>query len=268
MSMDSMTVWAIVPAAGRSARYGSRDKLAEDLGGRPVLVRTVEALSRRDEIAGVIVAGPPSGTEAADDFRERFAPTLAFLGARVVDGGIDHRWQTVRAALAEVPDDATHVAVHDAARPAIDDGTFDRVFAAAAAGHGAVIPGVAIDATLKRTDAETVDVDTAGEDDLLADAILGGAGRLEVSARRVLDTIDRTDLWAIQTPQVFERELLVRAFAEADPDGTTDDAGLVERLGEPVMVVPGASTNVKVTTPEDLDLVRAILSGRSRPAAF
>jgi 2-C-methyl-D-erythritol 4-phosphate cytidylyltransferase len=260
-----LRVWAVVPAAGGSRRFGDRDKLAEDLGGRPLLVRTVECLSRREEVRGIIVAGPPADTPAGRDFRDRFGPTLAFHGVRIVDGGREHRWESVRSALAEVPEEATHVAVHDAARPAVDDGLLDRVFAAARR-HQAVIPGVPVTATLKRAGAPEI-LSPDGAADLLADAILGDAGRADVAVRPVLGTIDRSDLWAVQTPQVFTVDVLRRAFDEADPAGVTDDAELVQRLGEPVHLVEGSSTNVKVTIPSDLPLVRAILASMPRRPA-
>ena len=260
-----LRVWAVVPAAGGSRRFGDRYKLAEDLGGRPLLVRTIECLSRRDEVHGIVVAGPPADSAAGRDFRDRFAATLAFHGVRLVDGGPEHRWESVRAALAAVPEEATHVAVHDAARPAVDEGLLDRVFAAARR-HPAVIPGVPVTATLKRVgDPQVLAPDGAA--DRLADAILGDAGRADVAVRPVLGTVDRTDLWAVQTPQVFTVDLLRRAFAEADPAGVTDDAELVQRLGAPVHLVEGSSTNVKVTIPSDLPLVRAILGAMPRRPA-
>lgn len=264
---SALAVWAIVPAAGRSARFGDRDKLAQDVGGRPLLVRTVETLSRREEITGIVVSAPPVDTAEGTEFRDRFAATLAFHGVTIVDGGRDHRWESVRNALAAVPAEATHVAVHDAARPAVDAATLDRVFAALRH-RDAVIPAIPIDATLKRG-GEPESLRESGGADLLADAILGDAGRADVGARPITETVDRAGLWAAQTPQVFAADLLRRAFAEADPRGATDDADLVQRLGETVWMVEGASTNVKVTIASDLDLVRAILDAApTRPALF
>lgn len=262
---EAFRVWAIVPAAGGSRRFGDRDKLAEDLGGRPLLVRTIECLSRREEVHGIIVAGPPADAPAGAEFRDRFGATLAFHGVRIVDGGPEHRWQSVQAALAEIPEEATHVAVHDAARPAVDDGLLDRVFAAARQ-HPAVIPAVPVADTLKRAGEPEV-LAPDGAADRLADAILGDAGRADVTVRRVLETVPRDGLRAAQTPQVFVTSLLRRAFAEADPEGVTDDADLIQQLGEPVLMVDGSSTNVKVTIPSDLPLVRAILGSMPRRPA-
>ena len=105
-----MNVCVIVPAAGQSSRFGESDKLTQDLGGRPVLVRTVELFTKVDVVRSIIVVGPPEGTEAYETFRDRFGPTLGFHGAIVVGGGAIDRWESVQKGLAHVPDDATHVA--------------------------------------------------------------------------------------------------------------------------------------------------------------
>jgi 2-C-methyl-D-erythritol 4-phosphate cytidylyltransferase len=252
-----MKVCAIIPAAGASRRFGASDKLAQDLGGRALILRTVEAMARRDEVKWVVVAGPADGLE---QFRERYAATLGFHGATIVAGGRIERWESVRNALQAVPVEATHIAVHDAARPAVSNEMLDRVFEAAKT-FGAVIPGVPVNATLKRVDEDSNKVE-APEDDILADAILGDAGRIDIAARRVVETLDRRNVVEVQTPQVFHAELLRRAYAQSDLSGATDDASLVERLGEPVHVVDGDVCNIKVTTQGDLRLVRAILNLR------
>ncbi len=260
-----MNVCVILPAAGRSRRFGGGDKLGQDLGGRPLLIRTVELFAKRDEVRSIVVAGPAATDDDPDAFaafRERYAATLSFHGARVVEGGKLERWETVRNALAVVPDDATHVAVHDAARPGASRELLDRVFEAAA-NLPAVVPALAIDSTVKRVDAE-VEIVSAG-DDAIADAILGDTGKVEVEARRILETVDRTNLVAVQTPQVFTVDLIRRAYAQDDLAGATDDASLVERLGEVVHAVGGEPRNFKVTTGDDLALMRAVL-GLKAPA--
>lgn len=251
-----MRVEAIVPAAGRSERFGEQSsKLDQDLGGRTVLLRTIEALARRDEIAKIIVAAPPDQIGA---FRDRYGATLGFHGAVIVEGGVIERWETVQRALEAVSDEATHIAVHDAARPGVSDVLLDRLFAAAR-DLDAVIPGVPIRGTVKRVGADSATVGADDDVDLLADSILGDAGRVDIHARKVEKTVDRSSLVEVQTPQVFRAALLRRAYAEADLNGATDDASVVERLGETVHVIEGELTNFKVTTPDDLALMRAAL---------
>lgn len=252
-----MNVCVILPAAGRSSRYGVGDKLAQDLGGRSVLLRTVEAFTRREEVRSIIVAGPPDDFDA---FRERYGPTLSFHGAKIVAGGRTHRWETVRNVLNApdaIPADTTHVAIHDAARPGVSKEVLDRVFQAAAS-LPAVIPVVPINATVKRLGDEVTTVGS-GEDDAIADLILGDEGRVRIETRKVLETVERSNLVEVQTPQVFEIELLRRAYAQPNLEGVTDDAQLVERLGETVHTVEGDVRNIKITRPADLALMRAIL---------
>lgn len=250
-----MRICAIIPAAGASRRFGAGDKLAQDLGGRSLLLRTVELFTKRDEVTSIVVAAPP---DDLDGFREKYGAPLSFHGVRIVPGGRVERWETVKLALAAVPDDATHVAVHDAARPGASDELIDRVLEAAKV-HPAVIPGLTVTSTVKRVSEAIV---SAAEDDALASAILGDAGREGTSARLVEATLPRDRLVLVQTPQVFEVDLLRRAYAEADPSGTTDDSMVVERLGERVVVVEGDPRNIKVTTPDDLAMIRSILGVR------
>ena len=99
-----------------------------------------------------------------------------------------------------------------------------------------------------------------GEDDAIADFILGDVGKTSTSGRRVTETVSRVNLHAIQTPQVFGAALLRRAYASVDLAGTTDDASVIERLGEPVLVVEGDPRNIKITSTDDLALVRAIMN--------
>lgn len=282
-----MDLAVIIPAAGASRRYAqaqeaelglapdaTRSKLDEDLGGRPVLQRTVELFTARPEVRQIIVAGPADGAAFAA-FRDRYADKLSMLGARLCVGGPTHRWETVRNALALVDEGCSHVAVHDGARPCASAALIDRVLEAARR-FEAVIPAVDVADTLKRVDPAPLET---GEPDPL-DAVLGApsgpasAGR---QARAVLATVDRTDLVAVQTPQVFTLAVLRRAYAQGDLTGT-DDAQLVERLAAQaggaggrgdgpvrVVVVPGEATNLKITRPADVVLARAIL-GLKPPA--
>ena len=251
-----MNVCVIIPAAGRSERFGNTDKLAQDIGGRPLLMRTVELFTKREEVSSILVAGPPDSIE---DFKNRYGASLGFCGAQIVQGGRAERWESIRNALSKVPD-CSHIAVHDAARPAVSKWLLDRLFEAAKS-LIAVVPAVQIAATVKRVTQETTDVADCA-DDAVANAILGEVGRQSILARKVCETIDRQGLVEVQTPQIFQAELLRRAYEQDELDGATDDAMLVERLGEAVHVIDGERSNIKVTTPGDLKLVRALLGVR------
>lgn len=253
--MSDFKIAVIIPAAGQGTRFGG-DKLGQDLGGRPLLLRTVELFTKRDEVVAIVVAAPP---ESLDDFRNRYGAQLGFHGVIIVAGGRTERWESVRNALAAVPSDCTHIAVHDAARPGTTDALLTRIFDAARIAS-AVIPGELVSSTIKRVSTETF---AAAPDEAVADAILGDAGRESVRGRRVEVTVDRSRLMSIQTPQIFSADLMRRAYEQPDLGGATDDAMLVERLGEPVLVVEGDPRNIKVTTPADLAIVRAILGHRA-----
>jgi len=249
-----MNICVIIPAAGSSSRYlasgATRYKLDEDLAGREVLIRSIELFASRDDVNTIIVAGPQDNDDY-ESFRQRHGSKLGFFGVKLCKGGKDHRYESVQAALQEVPSDATHVAIHDAARPCASARLIDRVFDAASK-YDAVVPAIQISDTIKRT----IDASDAVDDDPL-DAILGSGGKMNQTYSRVVETLDRAGLVAVQTPQVFTRDILMRAYAQ-DNLASTDDAGLVEMLGEDVMVVAGESRNIKITTADDLDLARAL----------
>ena len=258
-----MRISVIIPAAGSSTRFNQgdtdsldvlgepRSKLDEDLGGKAVLQRTIELFNTRDDVCQIIVAGPHDN-DAFAAFKAQHADRLSLLGAKLVQGGQSHRWQSVKAALDFVDETCTHVAIHDAARPATTHELIDRVFDAAA-NHAAVIPGVPVADTLKRVDPEPIE-DTGGIDQVAA--ILGADSNPAMFM--VSGAIERAHAMAIQTPQVFERELLLCAYAQDDLS-STDDAGLIERLGEQVIVVAGDPTNMKLTHANELSLLLAIM---------
>lgn len=256
-----MKLAVIIPAAGASRRYSqgqefARSKLDEDLGGRPVLQRCLELFEKNEVVAPlvacIIVAGPHDDGAFAE-FRARHGDRLALLGVRLCKGGATHRWETVAAAMAHVPADCTHIAVHDAARPCTPPDLIERVLDAAGK-YDAVVPAVDVCDTLKRvSEREKSDKDI---DPL--DAILGDAGKQNSTVREVEATVDRTRLVGVQTPQVFKADLLRRAYGQAEL-ASTDDAQLVERLGEPVTVVQGDPRNIKITRPIDLAMARSIL---------
>ncbi|MBL4700057.1 MAG: 2-C-methyl-D-erythritol 4-phosphate cytidylyltransferase [Phycisphaeraceae bacterium] len=195
--------------------------------------------------------------------------TLGFHNITVIAGGKIERWETIKNALAAVNHQATHIAVHDAARPLVSREIIDRVLLAAS-DYDAVIPAVTCSATLKRTAALDPSENKSESDPL--DAILGSAGKVQVNVRKVTQTVDRSNIALVQTPQVFKRELLTKAYAAID-DGQvstqqiTDDAGLVETLGQTVYVVEGDPINLKITEPADYDLAQIIASARKQNEA-
>lgn len=237
---------AIVCAAGVGTRFGGGpgSKLDADLCGKPVLVRAVEALAQRPEIALTIVAGP-AHPDALGVFCDRYGRIFEALGAHIHPGGVHERSETVRAGLHALEGygiDIDAVLVHDGARPCTPSQVISSVILALSE-HRAVVPAVPVADTLKRAE-------TSNQPGV------------------VQETIDRRGLFACQTPQGFDLALLRRAHSQEDLS-STDDAQLVERLGETVVLVPGDARNVKITRPDDLLLARAIwpsLAGVARPA--
>lgn len=230
-----MTVAAIVPAAGRGERLGpGQPKALRTLGGVPMLVHAVRALSRARLVDLVVVAAPPDGVAEV-----RTLLAMYDIGADVVVvAGGAQRQDSVARALEALPADVGVVLVHDAARPLAPSELVDAVAGAVLAGHLAVVPGLPVTDTVKRV-----------------------ASMTSTGTEPVAQTVSRADLRSIQTPQGFDRDVLAKAHAAAD-DVATDDAGLVERLGLPVVVVPGSAEAFKITRPIDLLLAEAVLAER------
>jgi 2-C-methyl-D-erythritol 4-phosphate cytidylyltransferase len=265
-----MRISVILPAAGLGKRFaaaagvtvdaklGGKSKIEFDLQGKPVFMRAIELFVDRPGVSQIILAVNP---DSIDDFRFRWSEKLAFTGVKIVPGGRKERWETVLNALRHVEPEASHVAIHDAARPLTSPRLIDRVFDAAAK-FKAVIPGLPASATLKRVKADEADRKADP-----FDAILGGVAgdaAAQVWVKRVVATVDRSDIVEVQTPQVFEVNLLRKAYerisaCKVEQSVITDDAALVESIGETVRVVDGESTNIKVTRPEDLTLASAFL---------
>lgn len=260
-----MKLAVIIPAGGRSSRFGEKDKLAEDLGGRALLLRTVEFFTKREDVHQIIVAGPAIDF---DIFKEKFGPSLSFHGVCIIQGGATDRWESVQNALVAVADEIDFIAVHDAARPAVTNTVFDNLLLAAKH-FKAVALALPIRGTLKRSESDATNI---GDKDAIADSILGTSTQSTVHAYEVIQTVDRTNLWELQTPQIFTADLLRRAYKN-DVSDCTDDAQAVEKLGEAVHLIQGDSRNIKVTTETDLHVIRAILGlkgeqGRSAHKSF
>lgn len=225
------TFAVILPAAGKSSRFGvhqqpHKKKVFVDLKGRPVWVRTAEHFVNRDDVVQTILA------VSAEDlawFKEKFRPNLAFMNIEIIAGGAE-RADTVQQALARVRADVDYVAVHDAARPLLAKEWIDEVFDAAVQTGGALL-AAPVTSTLKRVD----------------------------STLAVEETVSRAGLWEAQTPQVFRRQVLLDAFARRGTLQPTDEAQLVEAIGQPVKVVSCSRMNLKITTPEDHRMAEVLL---------
>jgi 2-C-methyl-D-erythritol 4-phosphate cytidylyltransferase len=225
----------ILPAAGQSSRFHDREKkVFATLDGRAVWLRSAELFVTHDDVCQCIIVVAPNDQEV---FRSRYGANLAFMNVQIANGGRE-RFESVANALALVKSEAEFVAIHDAARPCLTATLVDSVFAEAKK-TGAAMLAVPVADTIKRID----------------------------STNRITETVPRQGLWLAQTPQVFRREWLIEAYAKRAQYGKeiTDDAQLVEAAGHPVHVVTGGSTNVKITTREDLVLAEAVLKARPKP---
>jgi 2-C-methyl-D-erythritol 4-phosphate cytidylyltransferase len=228
-------VAVIVAAAGAGKRFGGDVKKPfAQLDNRPIFIRSIELFLNRDDVCQVIL------TVAPDDYdvvKEKYAAQIMFMGLKLVKGGAE-RFQSIQAALERVDAAAELVCVHDAVRPCVLDNWIDAVFAKAAK-TGAAIVAAPVSGTIKR---------------------VGGSGVID-------ETVPRKGLYQAQTPQVFCRDLLVKAYAELPEDfRPTDDAQVVERTGQAVAIVESDQRNIKITTPGDMALASAILKGISRAA--
>jgi 2-C-methyl-D-erythritol 4-phosphate cytidylyltransferase len=232
--LDTFAV--IFPAAGKSTRFGDpkQKKIYAELEGRAVWLRAVEPFVNREDVVQLILAIAPEDREL---FERRFRASVAFMNINVIEGGAE-RHDTIAKALEIVDPETTFVAVHDAARPCVTPELIDAVFDAARE-HGAALPGLPVSDTMKRVHPDG----TVGE------------------------TVPRAGIYTVQTPQVFRREILIRAYANRSRVGgaITDDAQLVEALGQTCRVVDGSPYNIKITTQPDIRLATAILHAMPKP---
>ncbi|MFF3765631.1 2-C-methyl-D-erythritol 4-phosphate cytidylyltransferase [Streptomyces sp. NPDC001922] len=237
---------AVIPAAGRGVRLGpGAPKALRALAGTPMLVHAVRAMARSRAVSLVVVVAPPDGAAEVRTLLDDHA--LPETTDVVVVPGGETRQESVGLGLAALPDDVGVVLVHDAARPLVPVDTVDAVAAAVRSGAPAVVPALPLADTVKQ-----VEPAAAGEPE------------------PVVGTPERARLRAVQTPQGFDRAVLVEAHEKihCEGDGATDDAGMVERLGVPVVVVPGHEEAFKVTRPLDLVLAEAVLARRRATDGF
>ena len=223
---------AIIVAAGSSKRVGF-DKLLAKIAGRPVIEHTLSAFEKAACVDEILIV-------SRDTLPVRqLIPETNFRKIRKVVGGGMRRQDSVKAGLNALDDQVEFVAVHDAARPLITASEIERVFAAAKK-HGAAALAAPVTDTLKLADASHV----------------------------VSGSIDRENVFAMQTPQIFRRELLTQAYEQLKKTSVTvtDEASAIERAGGRVMIVAAEDQNFKITFPSDLPLAEAILKQRTAAA--
>ncbi|MEP6810265.1 MAG: 2-C-methyl-D-erythritol 4-phosphate cytidylyltransferase [Chthoniobacterales bacterium] len=222
----SVTMLTAIIVAGGSSRRMGFDKTFALLADKPVIAHTIAAFASASCVGEIIIVGR---AERLDELRE-LAPTH-----RVVAGGV-HRQDSVAAGLAALTPACRYVAVHDAARPLVTTNAILRVLEAAQT-HGAAALAAPITDTLKRADADHF----------------------------VTEAVDRDGVFAMQTPQIFARDLLEEAYARIVAAGltVTDEVSAVEQLGRKVILVPNDKPNPKITFPADLALAELLLAGRA-----
>ncbi len=226
----------ILPAAGKSTRFRDKEKKPfAALDGRPVWLRTAELFVSRDDVCQCILVIDPSDEEMV---RRKYGANMAFLNISLVHGGSE-RFESVANALKIVKDEVDFVAIHDSVRPCVTTELIDKVFQQAVK-SGAAILALGMTDSLKRGSS--------------TDPVV------------IEQSLPRERLWLAQTPQVFSKEILVKAFKNV-PKGATDDSQVVEAGGAIVSIVVGSSSNIKITTRDDLFLADAILKSRPKPKA-
>ena len=227
---DPSTVGAIIVSAGASTRMNGVNKTLVELGGVPVIARTVDVFEKCDAVGCVVVVVSQQSLAEVAEIARRLEWKKV---AHVRIGGL-RRQDSVRIGLKALPETCRWIVVHDGARPLVTDKVIkDGLLTAEAVGAAtAAVP--------------TVDTIKVVTDD-----------------GHVVETLDRRMLAAIQTPQVFRRDLLLKAHDEI-PHDVTDDAAMIEMGGGRVEVFMGDRSNIKVTTHEDLIIAEALLAARER----
>ena len=225
---------AIVLAAGKGKRFSfqaksKNTKLLAKINSKPVIIYSLESLSRHPWIKEIIlVVNPDSRKQICAKIKQYRIGKIS----SIVDGGL-RRQDSVSRGLKALNVEADIVLIHDAARPFVSEDLISRVILEAKK-TGAAIAGVPVKATIKEVD------------------------NSQYSVVRVKKTLDRKNLWEIQTPQVFKKNLILKAYKKFGHIDATDDAMLVEKLRAKVSIVMGSYENIKITTPEDLAMGEAI----------
>lgn len=220
-------VGVIIVAGGAGSRVGGNElKQFRWVAGKPMLLHSVQIFQQRADVGMVVVVLPYEHVGDPPPWLFQCDTDRLLLSV-----GGKERGDSVRNGLEDVPDDLTFVMIHDAARPLVTESMIERVMSEARKGHGAA-PGIPVVDSLKQADSE----------------------------RRIVATIDRMNIFRIQTPQAFPREMIERAHADARSAGmrAADDAALCERLGLTVVIVPGSERALKITDESDFARAEAL----------
>ncbi len=231
INFKSMNASVIIVAAGLGLRMGGPVKKPYiELEGKPLFLRSIEKFIGLDAVTEIIlVVGGPEVEYIKSQWGDAISKYT--IPVKIVEGG-RRRQDSVYNGLQNIDDSTAVILVHDAVRPLVDRQVIENVIKIARE-RGAAIPAVPVQATLKAVD----------------------------NQRRIIRTVSREALCMAQTPQGFRKEILLRAYDALAETGeeVTDDAQAVEKLGYPVEIVPDSSSNIKITTPEDLRLAKALL---------
>jgi len=231
----SQNAAVIICAAGASSRFGGkRKKPFVDVGGRAVFLRSVEIFSDRDDVKQILLGICPEDEELVS---VKWGANLQFFNVKTFHGG-EERFETVMKGLELVKDDVDIVAVHDAVRCCLVKQWIDDCFAQATK-SGAAILASPVSATIK-----------------------------EAKQNNIVKTVDRSNLWEAQTPQVFRKELLKQAYEnlkKLDKSTISDDAQLVEASGHEVSIIETDASNIKITKKSDIAIAEAIIKSRPKP---
>ncbi|OHB49852.1 MAG: 2-C-methyl-D-erythritol 4-phosphate cytidylyltransferase [Planctomycetes bacterium GWF2_41_51] len=237
-----MKIAVIICAAGSSTRFvkeqkhnleAAKKKQFADVSGRPAFMRSIEFFASRDDVKQIIMSIP---VEDEEIFKITHGANVSFHGVKLCIGGSE-RFETVAKALAMVNDDIDIVAVHDAVRCCLTEKWVDDVFKSAEK-NGAAMLACPVVATLKK-----------------------------VENGQIVKTVDRSGLYEAQTPQVFKKDLLKKAYDnlnKLDKSKISDDSQLVEALGHKVAIVETDSSNIKITNKSDIAIAEAIIKSRSK----
>ena len=238
---------AIIVAAGSSQRMGF-DKLFAPIAGKPMIAHTLHAFERASSVSEIIVVA----REDRHDEIRKISQVGNFKKIRSIIAGGERRQDSVRAGLNRLNVDAKYVAVHDAARPLIGPEQIERVFEQCVI-HGAAALAEAVNDTLKRGDV----------DPTRSRSHYVGQGEQVIV---ITGSVDRHQLYAMQTPQIFERALIEEAYRAAHMENLslTDEVSAVERFGRKVVLILNGDFNFKITYPRDLALGEFVLKQRVR----